>query len=328
MRRLKLCLLGAGGIANRHAQAAAEMAERFTISGVCAPTLPGAEALATLHGAEAFTNCDEMLDTLRPDLMVIAIPPFAHAGELERAARRGVHLLVEKPIALNFKRAEAMVSAVEESGVVAACGFMYRFGAAVERWQALRADDATGAPGHFSGHFHCNALHAPWWRSREKSGGQMVEQLIHIVDLCRLMLGEPDTVYARAANLFHRGVEGYDIEDVSAMVLGYDDGRVGVLGASNSAVPGQWRKSWQIVAQDMTGVFTDFNAAEFFSVANPQSPERIAVTQDVFVAQLRDVADAIFNSTPPRVPLREGLLSLRVVLAAARSAHTGGEVRL
>ena len=76
-----------------------------------------------------------------------------------------------------------------------------------------------------------------------ESGGQMVEQLIHIVDLARYQLGEPQCVYARASNFFHRDVERYDSDDLSAIVLGYDDGRLAVLNATNDAVPGRWTSS-------------------------------------------------------------------------------------
>ena len=138
---------------------------------------------------------------------------------------------------------------------------MYRFGDAVVRWDQARAAGETGRVGLFAGQFHCNALHAEWWRERAKSGGQMVEQLIHIVDLARHQLGEPQSVYARAGNFFHRDVERYDSDDLSAIVLGYDDGRLGVLNATNGAVPGRWDKLWQIVAERMTGRFTGWNSA-------------------------------------------------------------------
>ena len=77
-----------------------------------------------------------MLAEAAPDLLIVALPPFAHAGQVEAAARAGVNLLVEKPIALDMDRAEAMVAAVRDGGVVGACGFMYRFGEAVEAWDA------------------------------------------------------------------------------------------------------------------------------------------------------------------------------------------------
>jgi predicted dehydrogenase len=328
MTRLRMCLLGAGGIAERHAQAATELAEQVEIAGVCATSQPSAERFAARHGAKAYSDFDSMIERERPDLLIVAIPPFAHSGQVERAARQGIHLLVEKPIALDLSTAISMVEATEASSVVAACGFMYRFGDAVTAWDDLSKSGATGRPGHFSGHFHCRALHADWWRSRAHSGGQMVEQLIHIVDLCRVMLGSPQTVYARSANLFHRDVEGYDIEDVSGMILGYDDGRVGVLHASNIAVPGRWQKGWQICAEAAVGRFTDFNTADFDATSDEFQSRQIAGTTDVFIAQLRDVLDAITLERRPRVPLREGLDSLAIVLAARQSADEGREIRI
>jgi predicted dehydrogenase len=222
-----------------------------------------------------------------------------------------------------------MVAAAKAAGVIAACGFMYRFGAAVERWNDLAAAGVTGPAGHFSGFFHCNALHAPWWRDREKSGGQLVEQLIHLADLARLVLGRPDTVYARAANLFHRDVPGYDIEDSSAVVLGYTDGRMGVLHASNAAVPGRWDKGWRIVAREMTGIFSDWNHAELVRTGNGVAvSETVESDRDPFLAQLEDLAAAIREARPPRVQLEDGALSLEIMLAARRSAEERREVSL
>jgi predicted dehydrogenase len=214
------------------------------------------------------------------------------------------------------------VRAADAAGIVAACGFMYRFGEAVTTWDALD----TGRPGLFTGHFHCNALHAPWWRERALSGGQTVEQLIHIVDLARHVFGVPKTVYARMANLFHGNVERYDTEDVSAMVLGYDDGRIATLTASNAAVPGRWDKGWTIICEKATGMFSDFNSAEIVGTTGEVKATTINGDRDVFVAQLADVLDAIDEKRPPKVPLSDGRDTLRIVLAARRSAEEGREV--
>jgi predicted dehydrogenase len=267
-----------------------------------------------------------MLGDSRPDVLIVALPPGAHSGEVEKAARAGVNLLVEKPIALTLDRARSMVAA--SADVTAACGFMYRHGDAVRRWDALTAAGETGRMGQFSASYHCNALHAPWWRERARSGGQMVEQAIHLVDLMRHALGRPQSVYARAANLFHREVERYDSEDVSAAIFGYGDGRIGVLHASNGAIPGRWMKSWQIVAERATGLFTDWNRAEIVRVADPAAPEIVAGETDPFVAQLSDLRDAIRDRRPPLVPLSDGLATLEIVLAARRSADEGREVAL
>ena len=60
------------------------------------------------------------------------------------------------------------------------------------------------------------------------------------------------------------------------MVLGYDDGRVGVLHASNVAIPGRWMKGWQVVGEQMTGVFADWNDAELVRTAGEVASEKIA----------------------------------------------------
>jgi predicted dehydrogenase len=321
---LRVGLLGCGGIGARHAAAVKALAPRMTLVACCGREAGKTEAFAAPLGAVPYTDVARMLGEERLDVLIVALPPHAHAGQVEAAAAAGVNLLVEKPIALDLGRAEAMVEACR--GVVAACGFMYRHGGAVRRWDGLAAAGETGTMAHFSGSFHCNALHAPWWRSRDKAGGQMVEQLIHIADLARHTLGQPETIYARAANLFHREVPGYDGEDVSAMLLGYADGRIGVLHASNAAVPGRWMKQWQVVAERMTGLFADFNTAELVHTAGEVRFEQVRTDVDPFVAQLADLADAIGAGRAPLVPLADGAASLRLVLAARRSADEGREV--
>ncbi|MCR6670543.1 Gfo/Idh/MocA family protein [Devosia ginsengisoli] len=323
---LRVGLLGPGGIGARHAAAVALLHDRMQLVACCGRDADRTTAFAARFGASSYTDFARMLDRADLDLLIVALPPYAHNGEVEAAARAGIHLLVEKPIALDNDRATAMLEAGRD--VTAACGFMYRFGAAVTRWDELAARGQTGRAGHFSGSFHCNALHATWWRERALSGGQMVEQLIHIADLARHMLGMPQTVYARAANLFHTDVPGYDSEDVSAIILGYDDGRVGVLHASNAAVPGRWAKQWQVVAAGMTGIFTDFNTAELVSTTAEPHVERVAGTVDPFVAQLADLAEAIAHKRPPRVLLSDGADTLRIVLAAHQSSEARREITL
>lgn len=322
---MRVGILGTGGIAAKHAEAIAQV-DGVELVAASSRTVAAAEAFAARHGGVAYDTLDRMLGEANLDLVVVALPPGAHRGEVELIAGAGVNLLVEKPISLDLGRAQTMVGA--SADVVAACGFMYRFGSAVERWNSLAAQGQTGRAGHFSGSFHCNALHAPWWRSRDLGGGQMVEQLIHIVDLARDTMGMPTTAYAKATNFRHSGVEGYDSEDMSAMIFGYDDGRIAVLHASNIAIPGRWMKGWQIAAETATGIFADWNNAEIVRTQGEAVSEKVSTQANPFVAQIADLRDAIAGKRPPRVPLGDGLETLRMVLAARRSADEGREVSL
>ena len=294
---LRVGFLGTGNIAARHAAAAQQL--KLSMVACCGRDAAHTEAMAAQFGLKPFTDFDRFLGETRFDLLIVALPPYAHTGQVEVAAAAGVNLLVEKPIALDMGRARDMVDAA--GSVIAACGFVYRFGAAVERWASLMEQGSTGRVEHFSGSFHSNALHAPWWRDRAKSGGQMVEQLIHITDLARVNLGIPQTVYARAGKVFHNDMTDYTADDFSAMLLGYDDGRVGVLHASNGAIPGRWMKGWQVVARRATGLFADWNNAEIVCTTPEVVTETVAGTADPFVEQLADVVDAIVRKRPPRV---------------------------
>ncbi len=324
MKPLRVGLLGCGGIAARHASAVAALKAEMELVACCGRDPERTAAFAAGHGGQPYVDLDRMLDEAELDLLVATLPPYARGGEIERAAQSGVHLLVEKPIALDMAAADRMVAATEAAGVVAAIGFMYRFGDAVRRWRALD----TGPVYLYAGSYHCNALHAHWWRRRELSGGQLLEQVIHQIDLIRHLIGEPDSVYARRARLLHHEVPDYDVEDVSAVMFGWDDGRIATLNASNIAVPGLWYKDWAVFAERMTGRFTSWNDAVLTRTDGSAESEAIAGTTDPFVAQLADVAAAIRERRAPFIPLREGAATLRLALAAADSAEQGRELRL
>ena len=319
---LRVGILGCGGIAARHAAAVNALPQLMTLAGWCGRDPVKAAEFAVRHGGVPFASLDAMIDA-GIDLLIVTVPPFARAGEVEHAAARGVHLLVEKPIALDLAAARAMTEAVEAAGVVAAVGFMYRHGDAVRAWR--EAD--TGRIGLFAGEYHCNALHAEWWREEAKSGGQIVEQVLHQVDLIRHLMGDSDRVYARRANLFHRDTPGYDVEDVSAIVFAWDDGRIATLNASNIATPGLWAKRWSVYGERLTGRFSDWNIAEFASTADG-AVTAIAGTTDPFAAQLADLAAAIREQGSPLAPLRDGVGTLRLALAARRSADEQRELIL
>lgn len=318
---MRIAILGPGGIAARHASAAVALGHELV--GVVGRDPDRTAAFAAEHGGEPFIDLDRMIDSVAPDLLIVALPPFVRNGEIEHGAARGLHLLVEKPVALDETTANRIVAATDAAGVVAANGFMYRFGDAVRRWREAE----TGPVGLFTGAYHCNALHAPWWRDETRSGGQMLEQLIHQVDLVRHLMGEPDSVYARRANLFHKVVDGYSGEDVSAILFGWDDGRIATLNASNIAVPGIWHKEWSVFAQRMTGRFSGWNDATLTPTEPGARAETVAGSTDVFQAQLADVVDAILTRRAPAVPIADGARTLRLALAARRSADERRELR-
>ncbi len=274
-----------------------------------------------------YADCRQMFDELELDLVYICLPPFAHGHEVELACRHGVHFLIEKPIALTLDLARAMVEQVRLSGVKSQVGFMWRHGEAVRQVKQYIAGRGPGAMGYMSARYSCNALHRPWWRDRSKSGGQLVEQVIHLVDLARYLLGEPARVYSAQENLFHRDVADYTVEDASATVIRFAGGGLAVLTACNGAIPGRWDADVRVCLPGLTADLTDANRGTLHHTgADPATATTIAGEGDVYLAETLDLLAAIRDDRPTAVPIEEGYLSLRLALAAARSAELDAPV--
>jgi predicted dehydrogenase len=208
-------------------------------------------------------------------------------------------------------------------------GFMSRFGEAIERVKSLLDSGQAGPPGLMLGKYFCNALHAPWWREKEKSGGQIVEQIIHTYDIVRYLLGEPESVFARTANLFHRDVERYTSEDVSATVIAFKNGAVATVAGTNGAIPGRWISSYELVAKNLTASFADANRATLTHTdTQPPKVEEIQGSRDISEAETLDLLDAIEKGGRTRTPMIEGARTLELVLAANKAGETGEIVRL
>ena len=332
MKRLRTAILGCGGFANRHAQNLITLSEEIDLTAFCDHHDWNAREFSEKYTAgkgAVFTDHREMFEKGNLDLVVICLPPFAHSDEVELAAQHGVHILIEKPIALTSEHAWRMVEAVEEVNIKTQVGFMFRFGAAIERLKDLIMSGEIGLAGMMSARYFCNSLHAAWWRDRSKSGGQLVEQIIHIVDVMRYLMGDAVSVYSRQENLFHRDVPDYTVEDASATVFGFQGGGIGVIYATNGAIPGKWINDYRLVAQKLTAEFSNANNALLhYTAETPVRTETISSDKNVHLAELQDLLTAIRTDGQTRTPLREGAKSLDMALAATRSAETHQEVSL
>jgi len=331
-QRLRTAILGCGGFAHRHARTLELLAKDFEMVAFCNRSIEKAAAFSekyTNGQAPVFADHNQMFEQVPCDVLIICLPPYAHSDEVQIAANLGIHVFIEKPIALTSEQGWGMVKAAEDARIVTQVGFMFRFGEAIEHLKGMINSGEAGPLGLMSARYFCNSLHTPWWRRRDLSGGQLVEQVIHMVDLMRYLMGDATTVYSRQENIFHRDVEDYSVEDVSATVFGFPKGGVGVIYATNGAIPNRWINDYRVVSRNVTAEFTDANHATFHHTADPKlEPEVIASDRDIYLAEMQDFLTAIRMGHPTRTSLREGAKSLDLALAATRSAQTGSEVRI
>ncbi|MBO3804115.1 MAG: Gfo/Idh/MocA family oxidoreductase [Candidatus Brockarchaeota archaeon] len=328
---LRTAILGCGGIAGVHAAILSKLKE-VKLVAYCDVRLEAANAFNHQYSAgkgAVYQDFREMLDKTGLDLLCICLPPFAHSDEVELAAEKNVNVFIEKPIALDMKTAERMVASVERSGVKSQVGFMFRFGEAVEVAKRMISSGEAGKAGLFTARYFCNSLHAPWWREREKSGGQVVEQVIHIYDVSRYLLGEVESAYCQMDNAFHREVEKYTSEDASATVLRFRNGALATIAATNGAIPNRWISEYKLVAKNATFYFEDANNATIYHTDRGWNSEtQIRSQKNAYEAEMLDLINAVKNDAETRTPMIEGAKTLNLVLAVRRSAEEGKPVTL
>lgn len=328
MIHLRVGILGAGYMGRLHAGNLAGCSG-VTVAAVC--SAEGAEDLAaTLPGAKAYADFGRMLGEAGLDAVYVCLPPFAHEGQVEAAAAKGVHIFIEKPVALTVDRARRMAESIQKAGVVAQVGYHMRFGLAVQRLKDMIESGAAGRPTLLDARYDCNSLHSPWWREKSKCGGQVFEQIIHLYDLALHFLGEPETVTGFAANLCHRDVPGYTVEDTSAAAVRFRNGSLANISGSNCAVPMAWNSTFTVVCQNVTAHFVDPNRAEFILTGGAEPVrETVAGERDLYRAETEAFLAAVRGEGPRVAPFVEGLTGLCLVDAVLASAEKDGSpVRL
>jgi predicted dehydrogenase len=331
MKALRTAIIGCGHFARKHAARLAAL-EEISLVGFCDAVLESACAFNQEYAqgqGKVFPDYEQLFDGLELDLAYICLPPFAHANEVELACQHGVNLLIEKPIALEMDLARSMERQVRDSGIKCQVGFQFRFGKAALWLKRYLQQPQAQARGFMSGRYACNSLHSWWWRDKTKSGGQLVEQVIHILDLTRYFLGEPVKVFSMQENLFHRENEEYTVEDASATVIRFASGSLATISATNGAIPNRWDYDWRFFTGDLTADFSDANHAVFHNTAAPDLPATaIEAEDDLYLAETLDLVAAIRENRDPAVPIEEGVRSLSLALAASQAAEQDAPVSL
>lgn len=226
MTRCRIGLVGAGGVARRHARTLAAMGD-VDLVGVTDVDPSRRDAFAAEAGIRPSDDVAALL-ARGPDAVWVCVPPFAH-GEVEEAvAAAGVALFVEKPLGLDVATAERVAAAVRASGIPTATGHHWRSSAAVRRAQRIVAGRAVRL---VTASWLDKVPPVAWWSRRSGSGGQVVEQAVHVLDLVRLLAGEVTEVHA-----FGDGTPSSadaDVDSATVAVLRLAGGGVGTVAATS-----------------------------------------------------------------------------------------------
>lgn len=319
---VRIGFIGTGNIAQFHLQRLQQI-EEAEIVALCDLDLERAEAARKKFGGTIYADYHEMLEREKLDALYICIPPFAHLDQELEAIKRGIHLYVEKPVILDVELGKRIEKAIQQQGVIAACGYQWRYFDTVDRLKSLAEQEPIGL---VVGHWFGGVPQAPWWRSRYQSGGQLVEQTTHIVDLARYLLGDVTEVGAYGFRGLIRDIPGYNVDDASVAILKFKSGAIGAISSSCLLTSGGGTAGLTLLGRDLR-IDCEFGKLRIqrsrqVQEFTPQVDPHLRASQ-VFVK-----AVATGDPTGIRSTYADGLKTAQVTLAANHAMQTGQIVRL
>jgi predicted dehydrogenase len=317
VRRTQVGLVGAGSVAARHAGVLAQFPDA-TVTAVADPVVAAAGRLAADCDARAYTDAAAMLDNERLDAVYICVPPFAHGAPEDAVLARELPFFVEKPIGIDVAVGERIAAQVEATGIATGTGYHWRCLDITEQARdLLRENPARLAIGTWLD----RVPPVPWWVRQDRSGGQMVEQVTHVLDLARVLLGEVVSVSATAARSGHCG-DGADIDDVTVATVTFASGALGTF-AATCLLERRHDTALRTVSPGLGLTLSEerlvVEGSGEYVVHLPREEAKVQVD--------REFIDAVAGRRErTRAPYPEALRSHRVACAIAESARTGAPV--
>ena len=309
-------LVGAGGVAQRHARVLASL-PNVQVAAVTDVVADAAAALAEPYGARVLPDVAALIGE-GVDAVYVCVPPFAHGPAEHAVIQAGLPLFVEKPIGLDSDSVRELGNAIAERDLLTAVGHHWRYLAVVEQARELLAGRQVRL---VTGAWLDKVPPVGWWPHREKSGGPIVEQAAHVLDLARHLVGEVTEV--TAAGNGTPPVDGADIDGATAAVLRFADGAVGTL-AATCVLGWKERAGLEIYADGLalsiseTGLTVRDADGERTVDSDPETA-RVAVDR-AFIAAVRGEEKDV------RVPYAEAQRTHLLALAVAEAAATGRTV--
>jgi myo-inositol 2-dehydrogenase / D-chiro-inositol 1-dehydrogenase len=316
--KLTVGFIGAGGMAHAHMKSVSTL-DYVSIGAICDLEEARAVEAASEFGGKSYSDYIDMLGSEDLDAVYVCTPPFAH-GDLEMGIiERGIPFLVEKPVALDLNTALRIRDAVEAKGLMTSVGYQLRYLPSVLQTKASIAGRKLGM---IVGRYWSAMITEGWWAAGDRSGGQIVEQATHVVDLMRDFGGEIVEVDARAAQ---RGTwPGHvTVPDVYSAHIGYESGALGQL--STTCMLNEWKIGIDIMVQEMrlSWKADGLEAMPADAVLPPIEAFPEANIDDVFLAAVKSGERKRIRSD-----YADGVRTLAVTLAANESAEKGAPVKI
>jgi UDP-N-acetylglucosamine 3-dehydrogenase len=327
----RIAIAGTGTMARVHARAFQDIPD-LTIVAVYGRDQQHTASFAADLGAVPYTNLDAMLDDETCDVLDCCLATPSHRDAVAAAAARGRHVIIEKPLALDFADAQSMIEMCRLAGVHLLVAHVLRFEPEFSALAEAVANGDIGTPvsATFARQGFYPAGRDAWYADPSKSGGLFVDLMIHDFDWALWRFGPVVTVYAK-----HVECSGATRFAQGTAVLRHRDG-VLTMATGTWGYPGEFTVAVELVG---TGGLLRYRSDETQplvfkqrTIAPPPGEgvalQDVALTSDPYRRELSHFLDVIAGRVSPLLEAGDSLAALRVSLAASASASTGQPIVL
>lgn len=343
---MKYALIGCGRIATNHIKAVIN--NNLELVAVCDVVPEQMENLLAKHNLEKdtsikrYTDYKEMIEENQIDLISIATESGIHGEIAIYCIANGIHLIIEKPMAMSLEEADKIITLSEQKGVKVAACHQNRFNIAVQEMRKAVESGRFGKLSHGSIHVRWNRnidyyTQAPWRGTWAQDGGALMNQCIHGIDLLRWMMGdEIETVYGVTKQQFHHYLEA---EDLGMAVVKFKNGAVATIEGTTNVYPQNLEETLYLFGEKGTvklgGKST--NNIDVWDFADETETDQKnkgleEATSNVYgnghTSLFADMIEAINEDRKPYVDAEAGKRALELVLAIYKSAAEEKAVKL
>jgi UDP-N-acetyl-2-amino-2-deoxyglucuronate dehydrogenase len=240
MATLGFGIIGLGMAVTPHARSFRDLADRVTVHGAYSPSAERRKNFSARYGLPVAESVDALLDDPAIHCVSVLTPPHTHLELVRRCAAAGKHILLEKPLEVDVRRARDVVATCERAGVVLGVCLQHRYRPSAVRLAALMREGSLGAVANASAVMRLwrpqSYYNVPGRGTRARDGGGvLLTQGIHTLDLLLAFAGAPAEVVAYAVTT---PVHRMETEDCVAAAVRYASGAIGAIDATTAAYPG------------------------------------------------------------------------------------------
>ena len=342
---MRYALIGCGRIATNHIKAV--LNNHLELIAVCDIREEQMENLLSKHSLQEdtkikrYTDYRQMIAENTLDLVSIATESGSHAEIALYCIDHGIHVIIEKPMAMNMQDADEIIRRSKEKNVKVSACHQNRFNIAVQELRKALEAGRFGRLSHGSIHVRWNRNRdyydqAPWRGKWATDGGALMNQCIHGIDLLRWMMGnEIEEVYGQTRRQFHDYLEA---EDVGMAVIKFKNGAIATVEGTTNVYPQNLEETLYVFGEKGTvklgGKSTNnIDVWEFADQADGDTRNKglEEATSNVYgnghTSLFADMIDAVQNDREPYVDAQAGRNALELVLAIYKSQKTGMPVK-